>query len=73
MQPESITPCDRCGEEGRPQVCPGDGRYHHHGCVHTASGGFQWLCDPCRQTAADEWTARKLLNEIAREAATPSP
>ena len=23
-----------CTERGRPQVCPYDGRYHHHGRIH---------------------------------------
>lgn len=23
-----------CDNEGRPQVCPFDGRYHHHGRIH---------------------------------------
>jgi hypothetical protein len=58
--------CERCGKPGQPQVCPGDGRYHHHGEVHTVSGCLQWVCDLCCQTVADEWSAQKLLRQIER-------
>ena len=27
-----------CPARGRPQVCPYDGRYHHHGYIHYQNG-----------------------------------
>lgn len=27
-----------CPERGRPQLCPYDGRYHHHGRIHYENG-----------------------------------
>jgi hypothetical protein len=27
-----------CGNPGRPQVCPYDGRFHHHGRIHYDCG-----------------------------------
>ena len=27
-----------CPNQGRPQVCPYDGRYHHHGRIHYENG-----------------------------------
>lgn len=45
MATEVVVPedADRCAvvgceERGRPQVCPYDGRYHHHGCIHYEDG-----------------------------------
>jgi len=47
-----------CKEAGRPQVCPYDGKYHHHGYIHYENG-HRWhpqltfkpgpwrgICDP---------------------------
>jgi len=45
-----------CEREASPQICPFDGRYHHHGCIHydRAPGripelefldGWGWVCD----------------------------
>ena len=53
--------CYICGGESVPNVCPGDGRYHHHGCVHTAQGGLEGVCANCIPTVEADWTARKLL------------
>lgn len=33
-----------CGINGRPQVCPYDGRYHHHGRIHYEQG-HRWHPD----------------------------
>lgn len=53
------TPCTRCGSESFGNVCPGDGRYHHHGCVHTVDGGLEPLCHDCIKVVDEEWeTAR---------------
>jgi len=53
-------PCQRCGGESVPNICEGDGRYHHHGRVHTVAGGLEALCRPCATvTAAGEWEARR--------------
>lgn len=61
--------CERCdARPARGQVCPGDGRYHHHGRVHTVTDGLELVCDACRQTIADEWTAHRLLNSVERKA-----
>lgn len=61
--------CERCEDKpGRRQVCPGDGRYHHHGGVHTADEKLLYVCDDCRQRIADEWTALRLCREVEREA-----
>ena len=40
-----------CSEPGKSQVCAGDGRYHHHGRVHThpdtpvKGDGWRYICD----------------------------
>lgn len=45
-----------CDKRGRPHVCPYDGRYHHHGCIHYDCGypqhsvafktdGWRWVCN----------------------------
>ncbi len=40
-----------CTRKGRPQICNGDGKYHHHGCVHEfpgtpiKPGPWRWMCD----------------------------
>lgn len=52
-------PCQRCGAESVPNVCEGDGRFHHHGRVHTIGGGLEALCKSCGQIAAQEWKDRK--------------
>lgn len=59
--------CARCAEEAFPQVCPGDGRYHHHGCVHTSAGGFEAVCDDCAKTVDREWTESRILSLSVRE------
>jgi hypothetical protein len=42
-----------CTERGRPQVCPYDGRYHHHGSIHYGTipsaltfhkDAWDWIC-----------------------------
>lgn len=52
-------PCVICGGESVPNVCPGDGRLHHHGKVHTADNGFVALCDNCIIAIDMEWTLRR--------------
>ncbi len=50
--------CDRfdeCGHQGRPNICEGDGRSHHHGRVHTKAGGLEWLCGTHYQMDAASW------------------
>lgn len=55
-----MTLCEGCEErEGLPQVCNGDGRYHHHGMVHTYDGGLMWLCDECWKLDRAEWQAAR--------------
>lgn len=50
-----------CGQPGNPRVCPGDGRYHHHGMIHTRPdtaldlGSWDWLCDEHFAVAKREW------------------
>lgn len=45
-----------CAREGSPQICPYDGRYHHHGRIHYDCGypvhsvkfrddGWHFVCD----------------------------
>jgi len=45
-----------CPNPGRPQICPYDHKYHHHGCIHYDCGrpvsqltfrgdGWYWICD----------------------------
>ena len=52
-------PCYLCGGEARRQICPGDGRYHHHGCVHLPSaggrGGLEAVCNDCFPLVEAEW------------------
>ena len=31
---DGLCAVEDCAERGRPQVCPYDGRYHHHGKIH---------------------------------------
>lgn len=50
--------CPNCME--RPaarQVCAGDGKYHHHGCVHTIDGHLARLCDECMEADRKAWAA----------------
>lgn len=50
-------PCYLCDGEARRQVCPGDGRYHHHGCIHLpeGAGGLGAVCDECYPIVEAEW------------------
>jgi len=49
-------PCVRCGAESVPNICAGDGRYHHHGMVHLPEhGGPEALCRECAETVVEEW------------------
>lgn len=55
----------RCHQEGKPQVCFADGRYHHHGCIHYnrndskfRTGGWCWLCDEHYKLLENEWKIR---------------
>jgi hypothetical protein len=49
-------PCFRCGDESVPNVCEGDGRYHHHKMVHLPGGsGPEALCRKCAETVVEEW------------------
>jgi hypothetical protein len=52
-------PCSRCGGESVPNVCAGDGRYHHHGRVHTVERGLEPLCRMCAELDAEAWGARR--------------
>jgi hypothetical protein len=61
--------CERCGAEAGGNVCPGDGRYHRHGAIHTVDGGLELVCAQCAQTIADEWTANEILRGIEALAA----
>lgn len=51
--------CYICQGEAVPNVCPGDGRYHHHGCVHTPGGGLEGVCKNCIDTVEADWTAHR--------------
>jgi len=31
---QTVCAVEGCDGEGRPQPCPYDGQFHHHGCVH---------------------------------------
>ena len=40
-----------CANRGGPKICPYDGRYHHHGCIHydmsdprMRQGGWCYVC-----------------------------
>jgi len=33
-RPEMICAVEGCAEQGHVQICPFDGRYHHHGHIH---------------------------------------
>jgi hypothetical protein len=56
-------PCYLCGGPANRQVCPGDGRYHHHGCVHLPErngnehwrGGLEAVCNGCFPLVEAEW------------------
>ena len=58
---------DGCEKEGKPQVCPHDGRMHHHGRIHYDCGypvhslkfrsmdeGWFLICDEHYQVVASE-------------------
>lgn len=60
------TPCVFCGGESHPQTCPGDGRPHHHGCVHRPGpkDGLDPVCRDCIRLVEDEWkAARRVKSE----------
>jgi hypothetical protein len=54
-----------CMARGRPRSCPGDGRLHHHGAIHTITGSaldlgdWGWLCDQHFAIAEAEWTTAR--------------
>ncbi len=48
-------PCERCGAESKVNICEGDGRVHHHGCVHTVEGRLLALCHECGEKATEDW------------------
>lgn len=60
-----------------PRRCPGDGAYHHHGCVHTVPGSaitykgnqWGWLCDHHTVVCEREWetlsSCRRILGATA--------
>jgi hypothetical protein len=66
------TPCVRCGGEAFPQVCPGDGRSHHHGCVHTVVGRLDPVCNRCYPHVVAEWETAKDIRELP-EVTSDSP
>lgn len=53
-----------CGQAGLAHICPGDGRYHHHGAIHTKPdtkldlGPWGWLCNVHFAIAKEEWGTR---------------
>jgi hypothetical protein len=53
------TPCELCGAEAHRQICPGDGRPHHHGCVHTVDRKLIPVCNDCIAKVDAEWTAHR--------------
>lgn len=64
-------PCavEDCANRGRPQVCPYDQRYHHHGRVHYGTipsalafreGGWSLVCDAHLKHLTDELDAHRL-------------
>lgn len=70
-----------CEKEGKPHVCPHDGRFHGHGCVHYNCGcpvhsltfrtdGWYWLCDEHYEIVKrerEEWfNARRDRNNNGR-------
>lgn len=63
------TKCSRCDEPSVANVCPADGRAHHHGGIHSVDSGLERVCEKHAQTIADEWDAQRLLNEVVRDAA----
>jgi len=38
MANHHVCAVEGCSRIGSPQVCPYDGRYHHHGCIHYDCG-----------------------------------
>ena len=52
--PDIADPC-ACGAESVVNVCDGDGRLHHHGRVHTISGGLEALCKNCANVENGKW------------------
>jgi hypothetical protein len=51
-------PCCRCGAESVVNICPGDGRLHHHGRVHTKNGGLEAVCSKCIEDVRKEWNKK---------------
>jgi hypothetical protein len=49
---QSVCAFKDCTRRGGPKICPYDGRYHHHGCIHydlkdeRMRDGWCWLCQP---------------------------
>lgn len=60
--------CYLCGEEAHANWCPGDGRSHHHGCVHTPEGGLEAVCRSCHPKVEQAWLEAN-RGWAAREAA----
>ncbi len=52
-------PCAWCGGESNVEICPSDGRVHHHGQIHRPGGALDACCDNCIETARQEWAARR--------------
>lgn len=58
--------CTRCHDEpGKMQICPGDGRLHHHGQVHWPEIGLVWIGDKCLADLKD--LSRRLREENQRK------
>ena len=48
--------CEQCQQRvARRQMCPGDGRYHHHGMIHTVDQGLRAVCDECAVIERNRW------------------
>jgi hypothetical protein len=56
--------CERCGEEAQPHVCPGDGRLHHHGCVHTFADDLIPVCNECIEEVGAEWQQARTIRAL---------
>ena len=68
FDPAACCIVEDCRNEPKPQVCPYDGKRHHHGSIHVEcykgtklkfrSGYWMWICDEDYKECEDELEAR---------------
>ena len=68
---QSVCAVVGCEAKGKPQICPYDGHYHHHGCIHYADAaaghgltfrtdGWCYVCDTHHAVLVSAHSTRKV-------------